>query len=285
MRIRRNIGWILIIVLLALFLFWQNNSIVITEIEYANSNIPAGFEGFTIVQVSDLHNKDFNGRLDKLIKVQNPDVIIVTGDLIDRRKMNLTSAIDFMKRMTLTAPVYFVSGNHEELSGEYEHLKLELTGINVKVMDNDYVKLIKDQNSVGLMGMRDPASIENEDTYLRADSNEYAVDILNELNEKKTTDFNILMSHRPELFDVYADSGIDLVFSGHAHGGQFRLPFVGGLIAPNQGLFPEYSQGLYLKQNTSMIVSRGLGNSIVPFRVFNRPEIVVVTLRNQLKLN
>ncbi|MBF7095628.1 metallophosphoesterase [Alkalibacter sp. M17DMB] len=282
---RRNIGWILIIVLLALFLFWQNNSIVITEIEYANSNIPAGFEGFTIVQVSDLHNKDFNGRLDKLIKVQNPDVIIVTGDLIDRRKMNLTSAIDFMKRMTLTAPVYFVSGNHEELSGEYEHLKLELTGINVKVMDNDYVKLIKDQNSVGLMGMRDPASIENEDTYLRADSNEYAVDILNELNEKKTTDFNILMSHRPELFDVYADSGIDLVFSGHAHGGQFRLPFVGGLIAPNQGLFPEYSQGLYLKQNTSMIVSRGLGNSIVPFRVFNRPEIVVVTLRNQLKLN
>ena len=93
--------------------------------------------------------------------------------------------------------------------------------------------------------------------------------------------YTILLSHRPELFDTYVDSGVDLVFSGHAHGGQFRLPFVGGLVAPNQGLFPEYDAGQFTRENTTMLVSRGVGNSIVPLRINNRPEIVVAQLKSQ----
>ncbi|WP_455769208.1 metallophosphoesterase [Marinilactibacillus psychrotolerans] len=92
--------------------------------------------------------------------------------------------------------------------------------------------------------------------------------------------FKVLLSHRPELFETYAAHGFDLVFSGHAHGGQFRLPFIGGLIAPNQGLFPEYTAGIYSKKQTRMIVSRGLGNSVIPIRINNRPELVIVTLSN-----
>ena len=90
--------------------------------------------------------------------------------------------------------------------------------------------------------------------------------------------YTILLSHRPELFETYMDGGIDLVFSGHAHGGQFRLPFIGGLVAPNQGMFPKYDAGLYTDGGTSMVVSRGIGNSIIPFRFNNRPEIVLVEL-------
>ena len=93
-------------------------------------------------------------------------------------------------------------------------------------------------------------------------------------------EYTILLSHRPELFDLYVETEMDLVFSGHAHGGQFRLPFVGGLVAPNQGFFPKYDAGQFNEENTTMIVSRGVGNSIIPIRFNNRPEIVLVTLRN-----
>ena len=91
--------------------------------------------------------------------------------------------------------------------------------------------------------------------------------------------YTVLLSHRPELFAVYAEQGIDLVFSGHAHGGQFRLPILGGLIAPNQGLFPQFDAGQFTSGQTAMLVSRGIGNSVIPIRINNRPQIVVAELR------
>ena len=97
--------------------------------------------------------------------------------------------------------------------------------------------------------------------------------------QNESDGFTVLLSHRPELFDLYVNTGVDLVFSGHAHGGQFRLPFVGGLVAPNQGFFPKYDAGQFIKENTTMIVSRGVGNSIIPVRFNNRPEIIVAELR------
>lgn len=93
--------------------------------------------------------------------------------------------------------------------------------------------------------------------------------------------YTILLSHRPELFDVYVESGVDLVFSGHAHGGQFRIPFIGGVVAPNQGVFPKYDAGIFAEGNTNMVVSRGVGNSIIPFRVNNRPEVIIIELTTQ----
>ena len=102
---------------------------------------------------------------------------------------------------------------------------------------------------------------------------------LNNLADTESS-YIILLSHRPELFESYVSCNIDLVLSGHAHGGQFRLPFIGGLIAPDQGIFPKYDAGLFTNGSTNMIVSRGLGNSIIPIRFNNRPEVIVIELLN-----
>ena len=125
-----------------------------------------------------------------------------------------------------------------------------------------------------MMGIHDPSFTTD---YLFGDAESVAAATLSEL-QNESDRYTVLLSHRPELFNVYVDSQIDLVFSGHAHGGQFRLPFIGGLVAPNQGFFPEYDAGLFSKENTTMVVSRGAGNSIIPLRFNNRPEIVVVEL-------
>ena len=129
------------------------------------------------------------------------------------------------------------------------------------------------------MGIADPTINQSEGDYLFNDNSEYVKSSITDLYKNIDTDFNILLSHRPEQFSVYKEMNVDLVFSGHAHGGQIRIPFIGGIIAPNQGLFPKYTEGIYNDGETSMVVSRGLGNSLFPFRVFNRPELIVITLR------
>ena len=95
-------------------------------------------------------------------------------------------------------------------------------------------------------------------------------------------EYKILLSHRPEVFDTYVEKKMNLVLCGHAHGGQFRLPLIGGMIAPNQGLFPKYDGGIYEKESTTMVVSRGIGNSIIPVRFNNRPEVVMIVLHKSL---
>ncbi len=204
---------------------------------------------------------------------------MITGDLIDRRNTNIEAAEKFMREVVKVAPTYYVSGNHEQLSGLYTTLKRKLEVLNVNIMDNSYAVIEKKGGRIGLLGLADPAVHQSEESYLWDDGSRYVEAELKNLLDGIDTKFNILLSHRPELFELYSDLQIDLVFSGHAHGGEIRLPFIGGLIAPNQGLFPQYTAGVYSSGATSMIVSRGLGNSIFPVRVFNRPELVVVTLK------
>ena len=127
------------------------------------------------------------------------------------------------------------------------------------------------------MGIQDPSF---QSDYLFGDAESVSRQAISSLQDE-SDGFTVLLSHRPELFDLYVDSGIDLVFSGHAHGGQFRLPIIGGLVAPNQGLFPKYDAGHFIEENTTMIVSRGVSNSIIPLRINNPPEIVVVELKSQ----
>lgn len=275
----------LITILLSIFLIYQNNAVSITEYNYINEKLPKGFDGYKIVQISDLHNKDYHGRLSKKIKRVSPDIIVITGDLIDRRNTRIDIAIEFIEEIVEIAPIYYVSGNHEQLSGEYDELKEELEKVNVQVVDNSYLELNRGLDKIGLMGIADPAINQSEGDYLFKDSSEYVKNSITDLYKNIDTDFNILLSHRPEQFNVYKEMNVDLVFSGHAHGGQIRLPFIGGLVAPNQGLFPKYTEGIHNEGQTSMVVSRGLGNSIFPFRVFNRPELVMVTLEGELHLN
>lgn len=261
-----------------IFCIWQNNSIVITKFNYINSKIPSEFNGFTIVHISDFHNKEFGGNQEKLlrkVKSISPDIVVITGDLIDRRNYNLDIAMEFILGAVDIAPVYFVSGNHEAWSGKYPIIKQRLTDAGVHVLDDSMTTISKGNESIHIYGLSDPDFL----TLNYMDGTDVN-NLTDQLNTWATDeDFKILLSHRPELFNMYYENNMDLIFSGHAHGGQFRIPFVGGIVAPDQGCFPKYTSGSYSKELSTMFVSRGLGNSIIPIRIFNRPEIIVVTLK------
>ena len=270
---------VLVVILIAIFLFliyawYENNIISITKLEYFNEKIPVEFDGFVIAHVSDLHNKKFGKEQKRLldkIKIIKPDIIVITGDIIDRRTYNLEVALDFIRGVKEVAPIYYVSGNHEGASGKYYDICYELSKLGVNVIDNGILDIEKENANIKIIGIKDPVLLKSDNVGENADT----------LNESKSFDeFKILLSHRPELLNWYAVYNIDLVFSGHAHGGQINIPFLGPLFAPQQGFFPEYVSGSYVFDNTTMIVSRGLGNSLLPFRINNRPEIVSVTLKS-----
>ena len=261
------IGWTL----------WGNTALEVNEYEIVSDRIPQGFDGFRIVQVSDLHNAEFgegNSKLLELLSQTEPDIILLTGDLIDSRNTDIEIALAFAREAMKIAPVYFVSGNHEARVSEYEDLKIGLVEAGVIVLENQKVEITREGESITLMGIDDPSF---QESYLFGDAESVARQAIDDL-QNESDGYTILLSHRPELFELYVETGMDLVFSGHAHGGQFRLPFIGGLVAPNQGFFPKYDAGLFSEENTTMIVSRGVGNSIVPLRFNNRPEIIVVML-------
>lgn len=256
------------LLLLIFWITWGNIFIETTSITIEDERIPGKFDGFKIAQVSDLHNKDWKSQLIDQLQVEQPDIIVITGDLVDSSNTNLPIALEFIDKASIIAPIYYVTGNHESRISEYDELVDELLNRQVTILDNDKTILTSGADELLLFGLQDPAFPGTE---------------IDKTIQELTTDFegySILLSHRPELFETYVEEDIDLVFSGHAHGGQFRVPFIGGLVAPNQGLFPEYTSGLYTENHTRMIVSRGLGNSIIPVRINNQPELIVVTLKN-----
>ena len=268
---------VLVILCIGILTLWGNSALEVNEYEIVSDRIPQSFEGFRIAQVSDLHNKDFGegyGKLLTLLSKINPDIIVVTGDLIDSRQTDLDVALEFAWQAGKIARVYYVSGNHEARVSEYEDLKIGLVKAGVVILENQKVQITREGESITLMGIDDPSFQED---YLFGDSESVARQAIEDL-QNESDGYTILLSHRPELFDLYVETKMDLVFSGHAHGGQFRLPFVGGLVAPNQGFFPKYDAGQFTEENTTMIVSRGVGNSIIPIRINNRPEIIVARL-------
>ena len=280
MKIKKK--WILSLIALILFILigwtlWANTALEVNEYEIVNDRIPQGFDGFRIAQISDIHNAEFGERNEKLIQLlsqTDPDIIVITGDLIDSRHTDIEIALDFARQAVKLAPVYYVSGNHEARVREYEDLKMGLAEAGVVILEIQKAQITREGESITLMGIDDPSFQED---YLFGDSESVARQAIENL-QNESDGYTVLLSHRPEQFNLYVDTGMDLVFSGHAHGGQFRLPFVGGLVAPNQGFIPKYDAGQFTQENTTMIVSRGVGNSIIPIRVNNRPEIVVATL-------
>lgn len=280
MKFQRYVKYSLIVILsiiailVGAYNIWDNNRVQLTNIEISNNNIPVEFKGKRIVQVSDFHNsmfgKDQSKILEKL-KEAKPDFILITGDLIDKRNTKIDVAVSFVKDALNIAPIYFVTGNHELLSGEYNILRTKLIDEGIIVLDNESVILKSGQSTLKLSGIIDPGKIEGSGKVKKVNASLASI-------EGESADFSILLAHRPDLFEVYAKYDYDLIFSGHAHGGQFRFPFIGGLLAPDQGFFPKYDSGLFRLGKTTMIVSRGLGNSIFPFRLFNGPELIVVEL-------
>lgn len=272
----RLIAALAVLVIAAIWVIIGNRHVGVTRYTVESNRIPAAFDYFKIAVISDLHNAEFgtdNSRLLKLTEDEDPDMIAVTGDLIDSNRTDIRIAEKIIDQIVDIAPCYYVTGNHEAWIGaEYQELEETLLDKGVIVLHDKTVKLVRDDESIQIAGLEDPAfseeAVANGEELLKSRLKDMEID----------DSFCILLSHRPEIFDAYVSMDIDLVLSGHAHGGQFRLPFIGGLIAPDQGILPEYDAGEYMEDNTTMIVSRGLGNSIVPIRFNNDPELVIVEL-------
>ena len=269
----------IIVVFLIIWTIWGNTALMVNTTTISSSRIPASFSGFRIAHVSDLHDAEFgenNAKLLKLLSGSEPDIIVITGDLVDAQHTNITTALDFATEAIRIAPTYYVTGNHEASLSQYSMLKAGLEAAGVVVLEDEAVQLERNGEVVTLIGLSDPNFTIRGDVF-----GEVPAMVSTKLKSLMgdENDYTILLSHRPELFSSYVACDVDLVFSGHAHGGQFRLPLIGGLIAPNQGLFPKYDAGIFLDQNTHIVNdSRGLGNSVIPFRFNNRPEIVLVEL-------
>lgn len=266
-----------ILILLIIWIAYGNTDLEIYKYNVKSEDIPSEFDNFRIVQISDLHNAEFGENNEKLLlmlKQADADIIAITGDMIDSRNTDIDVAISFAQKAVNIAPVYYVNGNHESrVSGEYEKLKQGLTDAGVTILENSSADITIGDEAITLIGINDPTfRMDIVDDTMEQNIAHQLVNVIPD-----NDNYKVLLAHRPEYFDVYAGK-VDLALSGHAHGGQFRIPFIGGLVAPGQGFFPEYYEGSHIKENTEMIVSRGIGNSIIPFRINNKPEIIVAEL-------
>lgn len=267
---------IVLAIAFVLWTIWGNATVGVTSYKVTGTKLPASFDNYKIAVVSDVHNAEYgenNSRLIKLVEKQEPDMIAITGDLVDSSKTDLEVAKNLVENLVEIAPCYYVTGNHEAWIGEqYQELEQILVDADVIILHDEFVEITQNGETIQLAGLDDP-DFTDTDSFVQ----ESILDM--RLSEMDLDDsYCVLLSHRPETFDVYVNHDIDLVLSGHAHGGQFRLPFIGGIIAPNQGVLPEYDDGIYSENETTMIVSRGIGDSIIPIRFNNRPEIVMVEL-------
>ncbi len=274
---------IAIILLIAIFLYLQNNIIDVTRYKISSPYIE---NSLRIVQLSDLHSKPFKKALTKT-KELKPDLIVITGDYINDRCKNKAKMLDFAKMLCELAPVYYICGNHERRLEDFEKLMNELKecGFNVLLNELDEVQL--KGNTVNILGLdENQAGFEDykarkNGTFVYKDMSSY----FNELEKKEG--FKLVLSHYPENFEGvsemnYRQYDFDLQLSGHAHGGQFILPFIGPVFSPGQGVHPKYARGSF-GERPMLIVSRGLGNAEFPFRLFNHPEINLISVKKKLK--
>lgn len=243
----------------------------ISRYEVASQKLPESFDGFKIVQLSDLHGAEFGEDgmelVDKVGSLE-PDMIALTGDFVTDEG-DLAAVEKLAARLVKLCPVYFVSGNHEFGSGLAVKVRNILERAGVKYLSNEYLTISRGEDGILLGGVEDPLAYAD---MLSPD------ELAQKMNDAAPDAFKILLGHRNYWMTEYPELPADLILSGHAHGGLIRLPGVGGLIGTDRSLFPDYDGGLYENGNYTMIVSRGLGNSVSIPRLFNRPEIVSITL-------
>lgn len=274
---RFTIKLLAFLIILWLFLEINNSWLQVTHYTVKSTKLPSAFQGFKIVQLSDLHDATFGekqNRLIKKVKKENPDIVVITGDFIDSNRYNLENSLHVVQELRTFTDVFYVIGNHEVAVNKVNEISAALKDLGVYVLRNESIVLEKNGEQIVIAGIDDPLASTGMGVSNATRSN---IDLA--MKDVQPNQFILLLSHRPEVFSVYVEKKVHVVFTGHAHGGQVRIPGIGGLYAPGQGWNPPYSEGIHNEGDTAMIVSRGLGNSIIPYRVFNRPEIVVTTLQ------
>ncbi|MDE6529659.1 MAG: metallophosphoesterase [Lachnospiraceae bacterium] len=268
-RRKKWLYWGGIIVALLCFFYYENRHLVVTEFTYVNESAENFPDGYRIVQISDLHNAVFgrNQRalMDRITELA-PDMVVITGDIVDSNHTDIDVAIDLVVQLVGLCPVYYVTGNHEYWLDEGDRRRLfeEMEQAGAILLFNEAVTVNASGGTFDLIGLDDKSLA---DDTLKA--------LLSECNSET---LNIVLAHEPQYIENYAVADADLVLCGHAHGGQFILPLIGPVVAPDQGFFPQYTSGAYRMEDTTMFVSRGLGNSIIPVRLFNDPEVVCIDL-------
>lgn len=274
---------IILILLIILFLYLQNNIVDITKYSIKSSEINNNIK---IVQLSDLHSKPFKKVLN-IVKNQSPDLIVITGDYINDKCKNKDKMLDFGKELVKTAPVYYITGNHERRLENFDDLMEELKNIGFVVLLNNIEAVNIKDNVINILGLDENQASFDDYKKRRKGIFEYK-DMSKYLRELENMNgFKLVLSHYPENFEsikehCYSKYSFDLQLSGHAHGGQFILPIIGPVFSPGQGLRPKYARGSF-GDRPKLIVSRGLGNAEFPFRLFNHPEINVISLSKKIR--
>lgn len=271
---------------------YQVDSIEKNEYIIESSKIPKEFNNFNIVQISDLHNKSFgkdNKKLLKAIDELNPDIIVITGDLVDGENKKFNVALNLIEDLTRKYKVYHIIGNHEQKSlikrykDLYSSYFKELYSKNIINLENEVVKIEKNNSHMNIYGLIVPLDyyIYFFNNYKNKNLKLDKSFIENTLGKINKNEYNILLAHTPFFFEDYSSWGADLILSGHVHGGIIRVPYVGGLLSPNRKFFPKYDFGTYNKEESTMLLSKGLGGSRILMRINCRPEIVKITLKNK----
>ncbi|MBQ9415210.1 MAG: metallophosphoesterase [Clostridia bacterium] len=256
----------------------ENQKLTVANITVFHPEIPAAFDGWRFVHLSDLHSASFGKNQKRLLEVIDAlhvDMALLTGDLFDRRRTlrvrDMKPTLTLFRELASRMPTVRVDGNHETRSPVGDRFRCEAAKTGVVDITGRVLPLKKGGEQIMLIGVPDVSAYADDDERFR--------ERLHELKEEAGSGFSVTLSHRPQYLPDYVLEELPLVLCGHAHGGQVRLPFVGGLYAPEQGVLPRYTEGRYRVEHTQMIVSRGLGNSGFPVRVFNRPELGVITLK------
>ncbi len=284
-----SVSCVVYLLLIALCLF-LNLHLTVTDYEYRSAKVPADMDGFRIVQISDLHNQRFgSGQKRLLAKIREikPDIIVVTGDVVDSYHTNYGYAKDFFEGAARIAPVYYITGNHETWldAAEFSEFLSDVEACGVTFLDDRAVVIggvvLSGLADASLTGLDLALPVPDADGTVSDRSNNSAEDTSKAtVLQNSEKPLQILLAHEPAYFERYRKAGADLILTGHVHGGQIIIPGKGGLISPDMEFFPELYEGVHEKDGSTMVISRGLGNSILPLRINNFPEIVTVTLRH-----
>lgn len=262
---------IIIVLLILGLIYWfvrrENNRLVVSRY-YVSADVA---KAMSIVQLSDLHCKRFGANNEKLmetIRPLAPDLIVITGDIIHKWDEKAASYVDVVAQLQKIAPVYAIPGNHETGIDEWPMLRDLMRKAGIRVIENDVALFSKAGQRISVLGLNEAAEPDTERLFAKL---------------KAMGGFRLVLSHYPTTFEGYCKHDFELQLSGHTHGGQWRLPLIGGLYSPDQGIFPHYDAGIFEENGRVMVVSRGLGNSEFPLRLFNYPEIVYIGINPREK--
>lgn len=272
-KIRRLLALLALFALAAGFVYWQNFTLQVEPVKLFFESLPPQFDGLRVAELSDLHGRSFgknNVRLLRTLQKARPDMICICGDLFDE-KTDLTMLEPLLTGLTDIAPVYYVTGNHEWQVKNLREILQKMRAWGVTVLENEGRVLSRGGAEMVVAGVHDPCGPYDMKT---------PAALVRELRSAQGNDFILMLSHRNDELAMWSQLGVQLVLSGHCHGGVVRLPFVGGVFGTRRELFPEYDAGVYRQDGTTLFVSRGLGYTNVHFRLFNRPHVPIMILRS-----